>query len=194
VEGNSHLNGPFLGFIVKREKDPEGDPEAEGMEMLGRIKARVPGKWEQSAWAWPLGFGGSTKWGKNIVPPMGATVAIWMIEGDEDKLFYVPANHAKDMTFPEFEHPDIIVMGDKFLRLLYDQRDGQRYAAAQVVKEVNGEESLICEVRFDIEGNSMRIRAETALTIESGGHLVIDADGDIEIGGRKLARKTGMID
>ncbi|MCP4568966.1 MAG: hypothetical protein GY841_15430 [FCB group bacterium] len=191
---NAPLNGPFLGFIVKREQDPPNDPEAANMDVLGRVKVRVPGKWAESAWAWPLGFGGSAQWGKNVVPPMGATVAIWAVEGDEDKLFYVPANHAKEMTFPEFEHPDIIVMGDKFLRLIYDRRDGQRYAAAQVVKEVNGEESLICEVRFDIEGNSVRIRSETAMVIESGGHLSIEADGDIEIGGRKLARKSGMID
>ena len=191
---NGPMNGPFLGIIVKREKDPKDDPEAANMEMLGRVKARVPGKWTESAWAWPLNFGGSAQWGKNIVPPMGAIVAIWEINGDEDKLFYMPANHAKGMTFPEFVDPDVIVMGDKFLRLVYDRRDGQRYAAAQVVKEINGVENLICEFRFDIEGNSVRIRSETGMSIESGAHLSIDAVGDIEIGGRILARKTGMID
>ncbi len=191
---NGPMSGPFMGFIVKREFDPLNDPEAAGMKVLGRVKARVAGKWTESAWAWPLGFGGSAQWGKNVVPPMGAAVAIWIVNGDEDKLVYLPASHAESMTFPEFEHPDVIVMGDKLLRLIYDQRDGQRYAAAQIVKEVNGEESLICEFRFDIEGNSVRIRAETGLSIESGGQLSIDAVGDIEIGGRKLARKTGMID
>lgn len=192
VDGMS--NGPFFGFVIKREQDPEEDPEAANMDVLGRIKARVPGKWDESAWAWPLGFGGTAQWGKNIVPPMGAVVTIWQIEGDEDKLFYLPGHHGGGMTFPEFVHPDVIVMGDKLLRLVYDRRDGQRYAAAQVVKEVNGEESLILEIRFDIENNGVRIRSETAMSIESGGQLSIDAVGDIEIGGRKLARKAGMIE
>ncbi len=185
---------PYMGTIVKREKDPSNDPEAANMQMAGRIKARVPGKWDESGWAWPLNFGGSPQWGFNKVPPIGAAVAIWTIAGDEDKLVYMPAQHAIGMTFPEFEHPDVIVGGDENLRLIYDRREGQKYAAAQIVKEVNGAESLICEIRFDIEGNSLRIRAETGLQIESGGQLSIDAVGEIEIGGRILSRKEGMIE
>jgi hypothetical protein len=193
MENNGPVSGPFAGVIVKREKDPEDDPEASGMEMLGRVKAKVPGKWEESAWAFPLGFGGAERWGWNSVPPMGALIAIWIIGGDEEKLLYMPAQHAIGMTFPEFEHPDVIVGGDENLRLIYDRREGRKYAAAQVVKEINGEESLILEIRYDIEGNSVRILAETGLKIESKGQLTIDAVGDIEIGGRKLSRKSGMI-
>ncbi len=187
------VNGPFAGQIVKRELDPIDDPEASNMEVLGRVKVRIPGKFEESAWAWPLGFGGSAQWGFNCVPPMGALVAVWIVAENEEQLLYMPAQHAIGMTFPEFEHPDVIVGGDSNLRLIYDRREGQKYAAAQMVKEVNGEESLLCEIRFDIEGNSVRIRAETGLKIESKGQLTIDATGDIEIGGRKLSRKSGMI-
>ena len=187
------MSGPWGGTIVKREKDPANDPEAASMEVLGRIKAKVPGKWAESAWAWPLGFGGSEQWGFNAVPPMGALVAIWEIGGDEEQLFYMPAQHALGMTFPEFEHPDVIVGGDKNLRLIYDRREGQKYAAMQALKEVDGAESLILEIRFDIEGNSLRILSETGLDVFSRGHLSLDAVGDIEIGGRKLSRKSGMI-
>jgi len=193
AEENGFVGSPLIGTIVKREKDPSDDPEASNMEVLGRIKARVPGKWEESAWAWPLNFGGSPQWGVNKVPPMGALVVIWIIGGNEENLIYMPAHHAIGMTFPEFEHPDVMVAGDENIRLIYDRREGQKYAAAQVVKKVNGEESLICEFRFDIEGNSVRILAETGLKIECKGQLTIDATGDIEIGGRKLSRKAGMI-
>lgn len=191
------ISGPFGGIVVKREKDPEGDPESANMEVLGRVKVRVPGRWEESAWAFPLGFGGSPQWGFNSVPPMGSLVAVWIVCGgnnmDEDKLLYMPAQHAIGMTFPEFEHPDVMVGGDNNLRLIYDRREGQKYAAVQMIKPINGEDSLLCELRFDIEGNSLRILAETGLKIECKGQLTLDATGDIEIGGRKLSRKSGMI-
>jgi len=183
-----------MGIIIKRELDPKDDPEAANMEVLGRIKAKVPGKWQESAWAWPLNFGGAPQWGVNRVPPMGALVAIWIVGGNEESLVYMPAQHAIGMTFPEFEDPDVIVAGDENIRLIYDRREGQKYAAAQVVKEVDGAESLICEIRFDVEGNSVRILAETGLKIECKGQLTLDSTGDIEIGGRKLARKSGMIE
>jgi len=192
-ENRNIVSGPYSGKIVKRELDPENDPEAADMPVLGRIKAKVPGKWEESAWAWPLGFGGAPLWGFNRVPPMGALVSIWVVNGNEEQLLYLPAQHAFGMTFPEFVHPDVMVGGDENLRLIYDRREGQKYAAMQVVKEVNEEESLICEFRFDIEGNSVRILAETGMKIECKGQLSIDATGDIEIGGRKLSRKAGMI-
>lgn len=190
---NQILAGPYIGQIVKREKDPENDPEASGMEVLGRVKVRVPGKFEESAWAWPIGFGGSSQWGINNVPPLGAAVIVWVVGTNEDQLLYMPAHHATGMTFPEFEHPDVTVAGDSNFRFIYDRREGQKYAAMQVIKEVGGDEDLICEFRFDIEGNSVRIKAETGLKIECGGQLTIDAVGDIEIGGRKLSRNPGMI-
>lgn len=185
--------GPLSGHVVKREKDPENDPEAASMEVLGRVKVRVPGKFEESAWAWPLGFGGAPQFGINHVPPIGAAVYVWVIGENEDYLVYAPAHHASGMTFPEFEHPDVTVAGDSNFRFVYDRREGQKYAAMQVIKEIGGAEELICEVRFDIEGNSVRIKAETGLKIECGGQLTIDAVGDIEIGGRKLSRNPGMI-
>jgi hypothetical protein len=178
-------------IIIKREKDPIDDPEAAAMEVLGRVKVKIPGTIDESAWAWPLGFGGSAMWGRNEVPPIGALVAIFTIKGNKDRLYYIPGSHAEGQTFPEFVHPDITVAGDKNFRFVHDRREGQQYAAMQVIKDVDGQEDLICETRYDIEGNGMRIYATTGLKIETDGQFEIEAGGDVIINGRILANKPG---
>lgn len=193
---NIDMDSIQMGFIIKRERDPADDPECTAMEVLGRIKAKVPGYMDESAWAWPMNFGGSPQWGQNKVPPMGAQVAIFRLKGNNERLYYLPGHHARGFTFPEFEHPDVEVSGDKNYRFVRDKRDGRQYAAMQVIKDVGDPpvEELICEIRFDIKNNALRIFATTAILFETVGQMEFRAGGDIVMNNRILSQKPGNVD
>lgn len=185
------MDGPLPGIVLKREQDPENDPECAEMEVIGRVKVQIPGELEESAWAYPLGFGSSELGlAKNSVPPIGAVVAVWRVKDNTDHLWYLPAHAALEHVFPEFEHPDVFVAGDDRVRLIYDRRDGQRYATIQLLEMIGDEQRLMGEARFDVEGRALRIYAKTGILVETDGQLSLDAKGDIEIAGRKVARGT----
>jgi len=188
------MNGPFKGFIVKREKDPADDPECADMDVIGRVKVRIPGKLEESAWAWPMNAGGAELFGRNHVPPRGAMVDVFFVDGDPDKLQWSPGSHTRDQVFPEFEHPDVTVEGDKNFRFVHDRREGQRSAVFKVVKpNTSGVDQDVIELRFDIEGHGVRLYAMTGLQLETLGDMDLKANGEVRIQGRVVSKKNGMI-
>jgi len=180
------LFGLYSGKVVKRELDPIGDPECAAMEVRGRVRIEIPGMFAETPWAYPKGSGGY-RYGKNESPPLGTDVFVQFINGDPDQPVYELADPAPDETFPEFVHPDVFVWGDDQFRFIRDRRADQDYATFQVVKEINGAEEAICELRFDVKGNSLRIYATTALEILADGFIKIgDGRSDVEINGRKV--------
>jgi hypothetical protein len=187
-------NGPYEGFIVKREKDPEDDPECRDMDVIGRVKVRIPGFISESAWAWPRHAGGARLFGRNHVPPIGALVNVYMIDGDPDKLQWECGHHTKDQVFPEFESADVTVEGDENFRFVHDRREGQRSAVFKVLKpNLDGEPTEVMELRFDIEGNGLRIYAMTGLVLETAGNMELTAAGEVKIQDRVVSKKNGMI-
>lgn len=181
------FQGLYLGTVLKRENDPANDPTTKFDVCIGRLKASIPGMMEETAWALPRGWGGSELWGRNgPVPPVGADVLIQFVNGDPDQPRWEPAHPGESEVFPEFVHPDVVVWGDRFLRVSYDMRDGQRFFRIAVVKPVGDEERTIIELAMDIENNAARLYAGRALALETGGHLQLSASGDCEIKGRKV--------
>ena len=180
--------GPYAAVVVKRENDPppSEDPTTAQVKTLGRVKFKIAGEMEDSAWAFPRNFGGSKKWGHNAVPPIGSDILVSFVNGRRDFPVWEPAHHGEDETFPEFEHPDVAVWGIGPFRLVIDPRDNGGYMALRVVKEVNGVEDVICELMFNAKENGVRLLAGAALSIESDGQLNVKAKGDCEIQGRKI--------
>jgi hypothetical protein len=80
---------PVLGLVTNRD-DPIG---------RGRVKFLVPGLIEpESRWAWPMGMpgGGFPGRGLHSVPPVGAQVVAFFLDGDPDKPMWMPGPWAVD--------------------------------------------------------------------------------------------------
>jgi len=182
--------GPWMGYVVKREGDPEGDPGAVPPDdhILGRVKVCIPGQYDETAWAYPLGFGGAPQWGINAVPPIGADVVAWFVNGREDTPFYMPAHHGAGETFPEFTHPDIVVAGTERVRLIIDPRDG--YVALRITDPDAPGDDPAAELLLT-EDRGARLFAKAATVVQSRGQLNVQASGDVEVQGRKVLRAGG---
>ena len=77
------IHHPVLGLLTNR-RDPIG---------RGRVKVRVPGLIEpESRWAWPIGMPGGGQLGRGLhsIPPVGAQVVVWFLDGDPDKPMWMP--------------------------------------------------------------------------------------------------------
>ncbi len=163
------LTGLYAGIISDR-KDPEG---------LGRVRVQIPGIIDESAWCLPKGSGAG-QWGSNIVPPIGADVYIQFVNGNIDRPVYEagwpgkPDGEAE--TFPEFEDPDVAVFGIGPFRLVIDNREDQETAVAKMVRDVNGTEESMIEFTLEKATNSLKVFVQTAMLLEAGGLINIDAN------------------
>lgn len=181
------LYGIYAGTVTKRI-DPLN---------LSRIKVRIPGILEPETaddgpWALPRG-GGSAQWGRNSVPPLDADVYVQFINGDIEKPCWEPGWHGnplvdgvpKSEAFPEHESPDVHVFGVGPFRIVVDNREGQKSAIWKAVKVVGQEEQTIISLEYNYEDNSAILSCESALGIEAGAIVNIDAPS-VQIAGRKV--------
>lgn len=188
------LFGIYSGVIVKRD-----DPM-----FLSRVKVSVPGIIEPDGdndgpWAFPRG-GGSPQYGKNSVPPNGGDVLVQFVNGDINKPLWEPAWHGipivdgqqKSEAFPEHDSPDVHVFGVGPFRVIVDDRDGQRSATLKIVKEVSGEERTVASLDFNYEDNSAILSCASALGLQSGAIIDIDAP-TIQVLGRKITPSSKPI-
>jgi len=163
------LTGLYAGLVIDRQ-DPEG---------LGRVRVQIPGIVDESAWALPKGSG-AAQWGSNIVPPEGADVYVQFVNGRIDRPVYEPGwpgnpTSGKE-TFPEFEDPDVAVFGIGPFRMVIDNREGQETATVKMIRDVNGNEESMVEFTLELASNSFSGFVQTALILEAGGIVDIDAN------------------
>lgn len=180
------LFGLYAGKVIKREKDPEGDPETKTLSMRGMAKIEIPGMFDDGVWARAKGSG-SYRRGRMESPPIGCDVYVQFINGDQEMGVWEYADPADDEVYPEYDHPDVAVDGDVSFRFVRDRRDGQQYAAWQIIKEIDNIETVIAELRFDIQNNAIRLHADSTVSISSMGLVDISCNGDIQIAGRKIS-------
>lgn len=176
----------YAGKVIKRERDPDTDPETQTLSMRGLAKIEIPGIFDEGVWARPKGSG-SYRRGRMESPPIGCDVYVQFINGDPEMGIWEYADPSDDEVYPEYEHPDVAVDGDVSFRFVRDRRDGQQYAAWQIIKELNNIETVIAEIRFDIENNAIRLHADSTVSISSMGLVDISCNGDIQIAGRKIS-------
>jgi len=185
------LEGLYSGTVLQREDPDNAIPDG---EVLGRVTVNIPGEIEETAWAWPRGAGGAEKFGRNFSPPVGAAVLVQFVNGDSDHPVWELDHHAIGQTFPEFVHPDVMVMGTEHFRFVHDTREGQRYAALRALKQVGDNEETLIEIRFDIERNMLLVHGETGLALNTRGQLeVLSRGGDVEIQRRKVIKTKRTI-
>lgn len=116
----------YEGVVIDRV-DPEG---------LGRVRARVPGLMDASAWAWPRGGtgGGTDRRGHFDVPELGAEVYIQFVMGDPDRPTYESGHWGRptnqDREVPErvkdatvAETPNVRAYETRYWAVLYDDRN-----------------------------------------------------------------------
>lgn len=165
----------YLGYVVQR-RDPE---------QLGRVRVCVPGVIEPaSAWAFPLGTagGGARDHGFFAVPPNGAEVAVFFLQGDVDAPWYLSAHWGRpggQSEVPEEaqkDPPDNRVLATPTFRVELDESAGTR--KLKLTNRRTGDHLV-----FDAETNTVAIEATTALTLRAVGAIVIDAP-HVTIAGR----------
>ena len=86
-DGEAKYFAMYVGVVTRRD-----DPL-----KLGRIKFRVPGLLDESAWAFPMGAGGAGgggtgRRGMKWVPKIDAHVCVFFHQGDPDHPHYTPGN------------------------------------------------------------------------------------------------------
>lgn len=71
---------PYEGTIVD-VNDPKG---------VGRVKVAIPGVAEPTGWARPISpGGGAARRGSWSIPPIGALVLVWFVQGSPDRPVYI---------------------------------------------------------------------------------------------------------
>jgi hypothetical protein len=173
---------PFVveGVVIARE---EVDPQR------GRIKVRIPGLMDESAWAYPSGWG----WRNGPVPPLNAVVEVFFLNGDRDQPRWRESHARTAELFAEFTHPDVTVCGDSKLRIIRDPRPENDYTAVRAVELVNGVEDVLIELFISHKDRALRIYSAKGMKIESEGELAIESAGDVDVQGRKVLPRNKPI-
>ncbi len=175
------LWGTWEGFVIARET---AEPQR------GRIKVRVPGLFEESAWAYPSGWG-TTRNGP--VPPIGAIVEVFFLGGHRDQPRWREAHPGEGETFPEFVHPDVTVLGDASFRVVRDPRPEYNYTCIRALEKVNGADDVMVEIFISHTGRAVRIYGAAGVKVESEGELNIESAGDVDVQGRKVLPRNRPI-
>ena len=171
---------PVEGIVIARE---EADPQ------LGRLKVRIPGLMDESAWAYPSGWG----WRNGPVPPLGTVVEVYFLGGDRDQPRWREAHPGIGQTHAEYVHPDVMVCGDSKLRIIRDPRPENDYTAVRAVEMVNGVEDVLIELFISHKDRALRIYSAKGMKIESEGELAIESAGDVDVQGRKVLPRNKPI-
>lgn len=173
---DTRLLGMYLGYVTDRD-DPEG---------LSRIRFCIPGLIEpHGPWAWPLGTcgGGSGNRGFFAVPEVGAEVAVFFAQGDQDHPHWLSAHWGRPDDKSEVPeeaqgNPDNRVIATETFRIEMDETKGAR--KLRLTNKKTG-----CHLVFDAEENSVTLQGTTAITIKALGAISLEA-ANITLNGRVL--------
>ena len=149
-----------IGVVVDRA-DPKG---------LGRVKVRVPGLFEPSGWAFPLGQtgGGTVDEGTWWIPQLKSEVAIWLNRGDEDKPYYLPAQwgDGEPPVASDGGDPDVVVMsiGGAY-EIVVDRRPESK--GFKIIDKANNEGLL----EFDGVTRQLQLSAVAGIQLISTGQI-----------------------
>lgn len=154
--------------------------------MLGRVRVRIEGLVQKSAWALPLGHtrGGSSKVGAFSVPPPGAEVGVLFHAGDVDHPYFLPAHYGRgEVPGPVGGYqgpgdPAPPATAEEATKVL--AFEGARYVV--VVDEREGKERAVLrdkttgdELVFDGVAKTVKLAATTSLTLKALGAVNIEA-------------------
>lgn len=192
IGGSKHV-AMYTGFVVD-----VADPL-----LVGRVKVMVPGVLEPaSSWALPAALpgGGGPNRGVYAVPPVGAAVCVWFLQGDVDHPYYVAGNYGAPGGVRETPGPvgGYRGEGDDALDGLtpidatkIPAWEGDRYIVWADERE--GHERLVLRdkktndsIEFDGAKAGISIEATTVLMLKSAGLVSIEGAA-VVINGRPVA-------
>lgn len=154
---------------------------SDSQEGLHRIRARVPGIIDRSAWAFPIGKPAS-------VPKVGDVVCVWFVGGDPEQPMWAPGWYPRGKAPTEVQDPNVakkdahlihpIVETDRVKVWIDDRPNQQQLAIAD--KQVG-------EVFFqiDLQNGVITISASAAVKIAAVGIVDIEAS-EIVLNGRRV--------
>ena len=188
--------GVHEGYVVTNR-----DPKA-----LGRVRVCVPGLLpdEGSTWAYPMSPSKGSGRGSWDPPDIEAEVYVWFLNGDPEKVRYMPGHHfrdheptavkaAKDEAETSEEKVDaalevkVIYETDEW-NIVADERVGKRrlYIQAKSLGEDLVEGSALM-IEFDREQGVLGLVGIGGIALSSTGLINIEASS-IQIGGRKVVQ------
>lgn len=186
--------GVHEGYVVNN-LDPSG---------LGRVRVCVPGLLpeEGSTWAYPMGVGLGQARGRWDIPDIRAEVYVWFLNGDPEKVRYMPGHHFLDgepsaitaakneatTTQAKIEVPSqvkVIHETDEWQFVVDERPDNRRaYIQAKSLGENLSDGSALM-IEFDREQGVLTLAGIGGIALRSLGLLDIQATA-IQIGGRKV--------
>ena len=154
-----------------------------------RVRLRVPGLVEpKSPWAYPAGsmFGSVAGQGSGGVPPAGANVYVFFLNGDPDSPRWFGGHWTETEIPAELKGREGYIWASETFAVVVDQGDpetgeGQRL---RLLCRTPGRE---LSVELNHDDNTVEIDAKTGVIIKAIGAIEIDA-ASITIGGRKLVQ------
>lgn len=157
--------------VVLRNDDPL---------KIGRVKFRIQGMIDESDWARPVALpgAGEARQGWFIVPPVGAEVGVWFVQGDPDQPRYAaghwgaPKGQGSQAPTPVQE---VDVKDAQHIRCFetprflftFDDREGHH--SVELKDKVSGDGFLL-----DAETRALRITGTAALILQSVGAVSIE--------------------
>lgn len=190
--------GVHEGFVTDNR-----DPEA-----LGCVRVKVEGLMpdDGSSWAFPMGLtgGGGPQRGQWDPPDIGAEVYVWFLNGDPEKVRYLPGHHgrgeeptavlsAKDAAEDGPGKIDAslqvkVVFETSEWQFVVDEREGKRrlYIHAKSLGEDLGKGAALM-VELDREQGVFAVSGTGGIALRSAGRISIEASV-IEIGGRVVTQ------
>lgn len=177
ARGVARYYAPVNGVVVDNA-DPDGSH---------RVRVRVPGLIDKSAWAWPItAGGGSPQRGGHIVPELGADVVVWFLGGDVERPIYAggwwgtpTAGSEAPSDVAEVAGPDAAKVQSLELgrvKITVDEREGHR--ALSIQNKTTGD-----FITLDLESHGLHIKMTAAILLECLGVVDIDATA-ITLNGR----------
>lgn len=182
--GNVRYLGAYPGVVIDNA-DPDG---------LHRVRVRIDGIVDPSAWAYPItAGGGAPQRGGHIVPAVGSDVIVWFVGGDVEWPIYAGGWWGKpDATGDESpervreavganpEKVQSIELED--LRITVDEREGKR--ALSLENKITGD-----FVTIDFKAGGLHVRMTSAILLECIGAIDLDAT-QITLNGRLILPDT----
>jgi hypothetical protein len=177
--------GPWTGIVVRRD-----DPEE-----LYRVKLKIPGRLDETDWAYPFGFvAGKKRGGGPFVPEIGAKALVFWEGGEINGTVncipgmfhrnWVPSGHVIG-TGSEAGQDNFVWQNSK-LRIEVDTRDasaGLRIAKLDATGDAAGTDLT---VDFDTVTNQVEISTTLGLSLKSTGTVTIEG-GTVTINNRPVS-------
>lgn len=183
--------GPWTGIVVNRV-----DPE-----KLYRVKLKIPGRLDETDWAYPFGFvAGQKRGGGPFVPEVGTKALVFWDGGDiNGTVNYIPGMFHQTWVptgheISEDGEADNFVWQNDRLRIEVDTRAATAGLRITDLDESSGTDQpgTALSVNLDLNSNQVEIATSLGLVLRATGAVTIQG-GTVTINERPVSPGTEPI-